>query len=92
VELCGEETNPRCLWHAIDRKSGQVLAYVLADRKKKTKNPPASKLLKPFGIKNIVQMDEELMSDICQLILNREKQNQRIERKKHLQLRTRIKH
>jgi insertion element IS1 protein InsB len=35
VELCGKQENPRWLWHAIERSSGQVLAYVLAEGKMK---------------------------------------------------------
>lgn len=31
----GKKTNPRWLWHAIDRRTGQVLAYVLGARKDK---------------------------------------------------------
>jgi len=29
----GKKTNPRWLWHAIDRSTGQVLAYVLASER-----------------------------------------------------------
>lgn len=29
----GKKDNPRWLWHAIDHKSGQVLAYVFGTRK-----------------------------------------------------------
>ncbi|MDV2996055.1 MAG: hypothetical protein N4J56_005709 [Chroococcidiopsis sp. SAG 2025] len=29
----GKKTNPRWLWHAIDRRTGQVLAYVFGRRK-----------------------------------------------------------
>ncbi len=29
----GKKTNPRWLWHAIDRQRGQVLAYVFGRRK-----------------------------------------------------------
>ena len=46
----GKKTNPRWLWHAIDRRTGQVLAYVFGKR-----NDEAflqlKRLLEPFGIK-----------------------------------------
>jgi insertion element IS1 protein InsB len=46
----GKKTNPRWLWHAIDRETGQVLAYVFGRR-----NDEAflqlKRLLVPFGIK-----------------------------------------
>ena len=29
----GKKSNPRWLWHAIDRRSGKVLAYVFGRRK-----------------------------------------------------------
>ncbi len=29
----GKKSNPRWLWHAIDRSTGQVLAYMLGRRK-----------------------------------------------------------
>lgn len=87
----GKKTNPRWLWHAIDRETGQVLAYVFGRR-----NDEAflqlKRLLVPFGIKRFctdgwgayqrhlpVQMHE----------VGKQK-TQRIERK-HLRLRTRIK-
>lgn len=31
----GKKTHPRWLWHAIDRRTGQVLAYVFRTRKDK---------------------------------------------------------
>lgn len=42
--------NPRWLWHAIDRTTGQVLAYVFSRRKDKVFRA-LKKLLKPFGIR-----------------------------------------
>ena len=45
----GKKTNPRWLWHAIDRQSGQVLAYVLGRRKDEVELQ-LKKLLEPFGI------------------------------------------
>ncbi|MBV9388440.1 MAG: hypothetical protein JOZ78_18610 [Chroococcidiopsidaceae cyanobacterium CP_BM_ER_R8_30] len=29
----GKKSNPRWLWHAIDRRTGQLLAYVFGRRK-----------------------------------------------------------
>lgn len=46
----GKKTNPRWLWHAIDRNTGQVLAYVFGRRKDKV-FLHLQELLKPFGIK-----------------------------------------
>ncbi len=42
--------NPRWLWHAIDRSTGQVLAYVFGRRKDEV-FLQLKKLLEPFGIK-----------------------------------------
>ena len=46
----GKKTNPRWLWHAIDHRSGKVLAYVFGRRKDKV-FLQLKKLLLPFGIK-----------------------------------------
>ena len=46
----GKKTNPRWLWHAIDRRTGQVLAYVFGTRKDKV-FLQLKALLEPFGIK-----------------------------------------
>jgi insertion element IS1 protein InsB len=46
----GKKTNPRWLWHAIDRRTGQVLAYVFGRRKDEV-FLQLKKLLQPFGIK-----------------------------------------
>jgi len=46
----GKTTNPRSLWHAIDRKTGQLLAYVLGRRKDEV-FLQLKALLEPFGIK-----------------------------------------
>jgi insertion element IS1 protein InsB len=43
------KTNPRWLWHAIDRHTGKVLAYVLG-RRKDTVFLELKALLAPFGI------------------------------------------
>lgn len=42
--------NPRWLWHAIDRQTGQVLAYMFGRRKDKV-FLQLKKLLEPFGVK-----------------------------------------
>lgn len=42
--------NPRWLWHAINRTTGQVLAYVFGHRKDEV-FLQLKKLLEPFGIK-----------------------------------------
>jgi len=44
----GNKTNPRWLWHAIDRKTGQVLAYVFGRRKDEV-FLQLQILLEPFG-------------------------------------------
>ncbi len=46
----GKKTNPRWLWHAIDRQTGQVLAYVFGIRKDEV-FLQLKALLEPFGIK-----------------------------------------
>ncbi len=46
----GKKKNPRWLWHAIDRRTGQVLAYVFGTRKDKVFLLLLA-LLEPSGIK-----------------------------------------
>ena len=87
----GSKKNPRWLWHAIDRATGQVLAYVFGRRKDEAFRK-LKKLLDPFGIKkyctdgwgaykkNLPESKHEIGK----------RKTQRIERK-HLNLRTRIK-
>lgn len=86
-----KKSNPRWLWHAIDRRTGQVLAYVFGRRKDEVLLQ-LKRLLEPFGIKRF-------STDgwgVYQRHLPAEKhevgkrKTQRVERK-HLQLRTRIK-
>jgi insertion element IS1 protein InsB len=52
----GKRSNQRWLWHAIDHKTGEILAYVFGRRKdevfKKLRN-----LLMPFGIKKFYTDD-----------------------------------
>lgn len=61
----GKKTNPRWLWYAIDRRTGQVLAYVLGARKYEV-FLQLKALLEPFGIKRYCT-DGELMNGIFQL-------------------------
>ena len=46
----GNKKNSRLLWHAIDRSTGQVLAYVFGIRKDEVFRA-LKKLLERFGIK-----------------------------------------
>ena len=87
----GNKDNQRWLWHALDRRSGKVLAYVFGRRKDEV-FLELKKLLLPFGIqkyctdgwgayeRNIPHEKHEVGK----------RKTQRIERK-HLRLRTRIK-
>lgn len=45
----GNKTNQRWLWHAIERESGKVLAYVFGNRKDEV-FLQLKALLIPFGI------------------------------------------
>jgi hypothetical protein len=44
----GKKKEQRWLWHAVDHRSGKVLAYVLGARKDEV-FPQLKALLKPFG-------------------------------------------
>ena len=87
----GSKENQRWLWHAMDRATGTVLAYVLGPRKDEVfldlKN-----LLEPFGITRFYTDDwgayERHLAPEEHVVGKRN--TQRIERK-HLTLRTRIK-
>ncbi len=86
----GKKTNPRWLWHAIDRRTGQVLAYVFGRRKDEV-FLQLKKLLQPFGIKRFCTdgwgaYQRYLPAQSHEVD---KRKTQRIERK-HLQLRTRI--
>jgi len=87
----GKKSNPRWLWHAVDRRTGQVLAYVFGRRKDQV-FLQLKKLLLPFGIKRYCTDGwgayERNLPAECHEIGKRK--TQRIERK-HLKLRTRIK-
>jgi len=83
--------NPRWLWHAIARRTGQVLAYVFGRRKDEV-FLQLEKLLLPFGIKRYCTdgwgaYERHLPAENHEV---GKRKTQRIERK-HLRLRTRIK-
>jgi len=87
----GKKTNPRWLWHAIDRKTGQVLAYVFGRRKDEV-FLQLKTLLEPFGIKRYCTdgwgaYERHLPVELHEV---GKRKTQTIERK-HLRLRTRIK-
>ena len=52
----GSKSNQRWLWHAIDHKTGNVLAYVFGSRKDEVFIELKS-LLEPFGIKKFYTDD-----------------------------------
>lgn len=87
----GSESKPRWLWHAIDCRTGQVLAYVFGRRKDEV-FLQLKQLLEPFGIKCYYTDGrgayERHLPAASHEVGKRE--TQRIERK-HLRLRTRIK-
>src|SRR5512144_2963001 len=87
----GCKDNRRWLWHAIDRETRKVLAYVFGERKDQV-FLELKGLLEPFGISRFYTdgwgaYDRNL--DPEQHIIGKDN-TQRIERK-HLTLRTRIK-
>jgi insertion element IS1 protein InsB len=87
----GKKREPRWLWHAIDHRSGQVLAYVLGRRKDEV-FLKLKGLLEPFGIMKYYTdywgaYTRHLDADAHQ---PGKRNTQQIERK-HLTLRTRIK-
>ena len=87
----GNKGNQRWLWHALDRSSGQVLAYVFGSRKDEV-FLELKKLLLPFGIQKYCTDGwgaYERHIPVEQHEVGKRK-TQRIERK-HLRLRTRIK-
>jgi insertion element IS1 protein InsB len=87
----GKKREPRWLWHAIDHRSGQVIAYVLGRRKDEV-FLKLKALLEPFGITRYYTdywgaYTRHLDTDAHQ---PGKRNTQKIERK-HLTLRTRIK-
>ncbi len=87
----GKKANPRWLWHAIDRRTGQVLAYVFGARKDEV-FLQLKALLEPFGIKRYCTDGWGAYERHLPVKLHQvgKRKTQRIERK-HLRLRTRIK-
>ena len=87
----GSKDEPRWLWHAIDHKSGKVLAYVFGNHKDAV-FLQLKALLEPFGITRFYTDDwgayERHLSSEEHIVGKRN--TQKIERK-HLTLRTRIK-
>jgi len=87
----GKKENQRWLWHAVDHKTGKVLAYTFGTHEDKV-FLELKRLLEPFGIvkfytdnwgayeRNLNPLNHEISK----------KNTQKIERK-HLTLRTRIK-
>lgn len=87
----GKKREPRWLWHAIDHRSGQVLAYVFGRRKDEV-FLKLKDLLEPFGITKYYTdywgaYTRHLDADAHQ---PGKRNTQQMERK-HLTLRTRIK-
>lgn len=87
----GSKANQRWLWHAIDHRTGEVLAYVFGKRKDEVFEQLKA-LLEPFGIQQFYTDDwgayERHLDQERHTIGKRN--TQKIERK-HLTLRTRIK-
>jgi len=87
----GHKGNKRWLWHAIDRETRKVLAYVFGERKDQV-FLELKGLLEPFGISRFYTDDwgaYERNLDPEKHIIGKNN-TQKIERK-HLTLRTRIK-
>jgi insertion element IS1 protein InsB len=87
----GKKTNPRLLWHTIDRKTGQVLAYVFGRRRDEV-FLQLKALLEAFGIKRYYTDGWGAYERHLPVKLHEvgKRKTQTIERK-HLRLRTRIK-
>ena len=87
----GNKDNQRWLWHALDRRSGKVLAYVFGRRKDQV-FLELKKLLLPFGIQKYCTdgwgaYERHIPPEQHEV---GKRKTQQIERK-HLRLRTRIK-
>jgi insertion element IS1 protein InsB len=85
------KANPRWLWHAIDHRTGKVLAYVFG-RRKDDVFLKLQQLLEPFGITKFYTDGwgaYERHLDTAQHQVGKEN-TQKIE-SKHINLRTRIK-
>ena len=86
-----KKANQRWLWHAIERKSGKVLAYVLGTRKDDV-FIQLKDLLEPFGITRFYTDNWGAYSrHLAQSLHKIGKQNTQKIENKHLNLRTRIK-
>jgi insertion element IS1 protein InsB len=87
----GSKEHPRWIWHAIDRRTGQVLAYVFGRRSDEV-FLQLKALLEPFGIKRYCTDGWGAYERHLPAALHEvgKRKTQRIERK-HLRLRTRIK-
>ena len=81
----------RWLWHAIERKTGKVIAYVFGRRKDEV-FLKLKELLEPFGIKKFYTDDWATYQQYLpkDKLTTGKKYTQKIEQK-HLTLRTRIK-
>lgn len=86
-----KKSNPRWLWHAIDHKTGQVLAYVFGQRKDEV-FLELKELLQPFGISRFYTDNWGAYSRHYekQKHIVGKQNTQKIE-SKHINLRTRIK-
>ena len=87
----GSKRHQRWLWHALDRRSGQVLAYVFGRRKDEV-FLELKQLLEGFGIQKFCSdgwgaYERHLCPETHEI---GKRKTQQIERK-HLRLRTRIK-
>jgi len=87
----GKKSNPRWLWHAIDRRTGQVLAYTFGRRQDEA-FLQLKELLEPFGIRRYCTdgwgaYQRHLPEAVHEV---GKRKTQKIERK-HLRLKTRIK-
>lgn len=87
----GNKTQPRWLWHAIDHRTGVILAYVLGQRQDEA-FLQLKALLSPFGLQHLYTDAAEVYNrHLASAQHTVGKQfTQKIERK-HLTLRTRIK-
>ena len=86
-----DKSNQRWLWHAIDHRTGEVLAYVLGKRKDDVFKQLKA-LLEPFGINHYYTDDwgayERHLDEKKHHV---GKRNTQKNERKHLTLRTRIK-
>jgi insertion element IS1 protein InsB len=87
----GKKKEPRWLWHALDHRTGQVLAYVCGRRKDEV-FLQLKTLLEPFGIRRYYTDSWGAYKRTLTSKVHRpgKRNTQQIERK-HLTLRTRLK-